>query len=119
MFGNDTLLVSSDAEVHSVQFTATGGCGAPPCTNWTQALGAAASPVLFIPGTSNVFVGAGNGIFWELTINVTAPSVSPTLRTWSISPSSGLGGPAFSISQLTLYVSDSSGKVHGIPWPIP
>ncbi len=31
----------------------------------------------------------------------------------------GLGGPAFSIPLLTLYVSDTSGKVHGIPWPIP
>ena len=118
VFGNDTLLVSTNTQVHSVQFTATGGCVTPPCANWTQALGAAASPILFIPGTSNVFVGAGNGSFWELTINVAVPPVSPTVRTWSISPS-GLGGPAFSIPQLTLYLSDTSGKVHGIPWPIP
>ena len=38
--------------------SATGGCSTPPCTNWTQSLGAAASPVLFIPGTTNLFVGA-------------------------------------------------------------
>ncbi len=119
VFSYDTLLVSTDDEVFSVQFTATGGCGTPPCTNWTQSLGAAASPVLFIPGTSNVFVGAGDGTFWEFTINLGAPAISPAVRSWSISPPSGLGGPAFSISQLTLYVSDTSGKVHGIPWPIP
>ena len=118
VFWNDTLLVSTVAQVHSVQFTATGGCGTPPCTNWTQAIGAGASPVLYIPGTSNVFVGAGNGSFFELTINVAAPAVSPAVRFWTIS-ASGLGGPAFSIPQLTLYVSDTSGKVHGIPWPIP
>ena len=118
VFGNGTLLVSTTTEVHSVQFLPTAVCLVPPCTNWTQALGAPASPVLFIPGTTNLFVGAGDGNFWELTISPAAPWVSPTVRTWSISPS-GLGGPAFSIPQLTLYVSDTSGKVHGIPWPIP
>ena len=118
VFWNDTLLVSTDDKVSSVQFTATGGCSTPPCTNWTQSLGAAASPVLFIPGTTQVYVGAGSGSLWELSINLPSPSVPPAVRTWSISPS-GLGGPTFSIPQLTLYVSDTSGKVHGIPWPIP
>jgi outer membrane protein assembly factor BamB len=31
----DTILFTSDDELHSVQFTATGGCVVPPCTNWT------------------------------------------------------------------------------------
>ena len=108
---DDTLLVSTNTQVHSVQVF--GG------TNWTEALGAAASPVLFIPGTTQVYAGSGSGNLFELTINLATPTDPPVVRTWSISTPSGLGGPTFSIPLLTLYVSDTSGKVHGIPWPIP
>ena len=56
VFSFDTLLVSTDDEVHSVQFTAS-GCGPPPCTNWTEPLFSPASPILYIPGTDKVYVG--------------------------------------------------------------
>jgi len=115
---NDTLIVSTSNSVNSVQFTATGGCGSPPCINWGWSVGAGATPPLFVPGTSFVYAGNGSGVLFELNIDLAFPMNIPTARTWSISPS-GLGGPTFSIPQLTLYMSDTSGKVHGIPWPIP
>ncbi len=118
VFSYDTLLVSTDDEVHSVQFTATGGCVTPPCTNWTEVLGSPASPILYVPGTDKVYVGLGNGDLREFTFDRVVPTNPRTPRTLTLS-TSGLGGPAFSIPHLTLYVSDTSGKVHGIPWPIP
>ena len=116
---HDTLIFSTNTKVHSVQFAATGGCGTPPCTNWGQTISAGASPALFIPGTSHVYAGNGGGTLFEMGINLLTPALSPTIRSWPISLGSGLGGPAFSVSQGMMYVSDTTGRVHGIPWPIP
>ena len=115
VFSYDTLLVSTNDKVHSVQFTAS-GCGGPPCTNWTENLFSPASPILYVPGTDKVYVGLGNGDLREFTFDRVVPMNPRTPKTWTLS-TSVLGGPAFSVSQLMLYVSDSSGKVHGIPWP--
>jgi hypothetical protein len=115
---NDTLIFSTNTSVNSVQFSATGGCGTPPCINWGQAVGAGATPALFVPGTTFVFAGNGSGVFYELGISLATPTLAPAVRGWTIS-SSALGGPAFSVPSLVIYVTDTGGRVHGIPWPIP
>lgn len=116
---NDTVVFTTNTEIHAVQLTATGGCGTAPCQSWTQTIGAGASPPIVIPGTNQAFVGEGNGDLHEISLDLVTP-INPPLgtRIFTIS-SSSLGGPAFSRSQATVYVSDSSGKIHGIPWPIP
>lgn len=116
---NDTVILTTDTTVHSVQIAGTGGCATAPCVAWSQSMGTGVSPPLVVPGTDQLFVGLDNGELHEILLDLAAPMNPPVgTRMFPIS-TSWLGGPAFSLGQLALYVSDSSGKVHGIPWPIP
>lgn len=116
---NDTVIFTSDTQIHSVQVAATGGCGTAPCLGWSFALGAGQSSPLVIPGTNKVYVGLGNGDLNEVSLDLANPmNLPPAPRVFNLTGSS-LGAVSFSVPQMMLYVSDSSGKVHGIPWPIP
>lgn len=116
---NDTVVFTSNTQIHSVQVAATGGCGTAPCKAWSFALGGSQSSPLVIPGTDKVFVGLGSGSLEEVSLDLVNPMNLPVgTRSFPLTLSS-LGAVSFSVPQMMLYVSDSSGKVHGIPWPIP
>jgi hypothetical protein len=114
---SDTVVFTTSTMINSVQVAATGGCAAPPCQNWNIPFPVgSASPPLVVPGTNQVFVGVGNGDLHEITVDLATAANIPGMRFFPISTST-LGGPAFRAG--TLYISDSSGRIHGIPWPIP
>ncbi len=115
---SDTVVFTTSTMINSLQIAATAGCIAPlPCQNWSIPLAAGtASPPLVVPGLNQFFVGAGNGDLHEITLDLATATNIPGMRFWPIT-TSVLGGPAFRSNML--YVSDSSGRVHGIPWPIP
>ena len=118
VFGHNTILFTTDTELHSVELIPIGACGSAPCPNWTHVLGANASPVLQIPGTNAAYVGLSNGSLEELVLDLADPRNPATRISHPLSPSA-LGGPTFSIFKLMLYVGDTGGRVYGIPWPLP
>jgi hypothetical protein len=114
----NTVLFTTDTELHSVQIGATGGCGSPPCPNWTVAFGQSVSAVVQVPTKDHAFVGLANGELRELTINRLVPTTLPSTRSFSVSGSQ-LGGIAMDVLLDMIYVSEASGKVYGIQYPIP
>ncbi len=76
----DTMVFTSDDELHSVQFTATGGCAAPPCTNWTIGFASGTAGPLVLPGTDVGLVGLANGTLEELTLDRINPTTLPGQR---------------------------------------
>jgi hypothetical protein len=118
VWDENTVLFTTDTELHSVQIAATGGCGSPPCLNWTVAFGQSASAVVQVPGKNHAFVGLANGELRELTLDRLVPATLPASRSFVVSGSQ-LGGIAMDVLLGMLYVSEASGKVYGIHYPIP
>ena len=114
----DTVLFTSNNELHSVQFTATLGCGAPPCLNWTIVFGSGTAGPLVLPGTDLGLVSLANGTLEEVTLDRLNPSTLPVRRSLPLSGSL-LGSAGFGLGQLAFYVSDTAGRVYGIPYPVP
>jgi outer membrane protein assembly factor BamB len=111
-FGTTNLLLSTNTHVWSLADNITFAS-----ENWNVDATVIPSPStpLYVPGTTNVFVGSSNGKLYQIDVNTPLPVKSITLG----SGAEAVGAPTFDLLELMIYVGTDAGVIYGIHYPLP
>ena len=108
-FGSNNLIVSTNSRVWSLADNGTSG---DVNLNWPVTTITAPSAPLFVPGTSEVIVGSGDGMLYQL--DVFAPSPAGV----TLGDGAGVGSPTMDVVNSMLYVGSATGVIYGVSFPL-
>ncbi len=111
-FGTSNLFVSTSTKVWSL---ADGGATVAVNPNWPVTTIPSPSTPLYVPGSSDVIVGSGNGNLYQL--DVINPA-SPKLVTLGAG-TGAIGAPTLDIINSMIYVGSDEGTIYGVFYPLP
>ncbi len=110
--GTNQLFVSTNTKVWSIIDNITFGSVSP---GWPVTTIPSPSIPLYVPGTTQVLVGSGDGKLYQMNVVTPLPVQSVTLGDGS----AAVGAPTMDLLHMLIYVGTDAGVVYGVKFPIP
>jgi outer membrane protein assembly factor BamB len=110
--GTNQLFVSTNTKVWSILDNVTFGSVSP---GWPVTTIPSPSIPLYVPGTTQVLVGSGDGKLYQMNVVTPLPAKSVTLGDGS----AAVGAPTLDLLKMLIYVGTDAGVVYGVTFPLP
>jgi hypothetical protein len=104
--------VSTNTKVWSIVDNVTFGSVSP---GWPVTTIASPSIPLYVPGTTQVLVGSGDGKLYQMNVVTPLPAKSVTLGDGT----AAVGAPGLDIIKMLIYVGTDAGVVYAVTFPLP
>ena len=113
-FGSNNRFVSTNGKVWSI---ADSGASAAVNSGWPVTSTDVPSPSIptFLWGSSEVFVGSGDGKLYQLDVTAPVPTTSVTLGDGG----GAVGAPTVDLLNSMIYVGTEQGVIYGVVFPLP
>ena len=113
-FGSNNLVASTNGKIWSI---ADSGASGAVNLGWpvTSAEVLSPSTPLYVPGSSMVIVGSGDGNLYQMDVITPLPTSSVTLGDGT----AAVGAPTMDLLNSMIYVGSDEGVIYGVEFPLP
>ena len=111
-FGTDNRFVSTNGNVWSI---ADSGAARSVNPGWPVTSVPSPSIPTYVPWSSEVFVGSGDGNLYQLDVTSPVPTLSVTLGDGG----GAVGAPTVDLLNSMIYVGTDQGVIYGVEFPLP
>ena len=110
--GTNQLFLSTNTKVWSLRDNVTSASVSP---GWPVTTIPSPSIPLYVPGTTHVLVGSGDGKLYQMNVVTPLPAKSVVLGDGS----AAVGVPTMDLLRMLLYVGSDAGVVYAVTFPLP